>query len=121
MLLAMGSQSGAQQACPFDLKRGAGWVVFSGDYMLAFQAEQGRIEVGETFALLVNVCTRNDKGAELVAVTAEADPRHAMVSARSPGSGWARTGGTASRGCCSLSPASGRSTSTCVPAAPSSG
>ena len=79
ILLAMGSQS-ALAACPFDLKHGAGWVVFSGDYMLAFQAEEGRrIEVGETFALLVNVCTRNDKGAELVAVTAEAaDPRHAM-------------------------------------------
>lgn len=78
LLLALGTQP-ALAACPLDLGRGAGWVVYSGDYMIAFQPEPGRIEVGETFALLVNVCTRNDKAGELVAVTAEvAEPHHAM-------------------------------------------
>ena len=78
LVLAFGTQP-AFAACPLDLGRGAGWVVFSSDYMIAFQAEHGRIAVGETFALLVNVCTRDDKGGELVAVTAEvSEPRHAM-------------------------------------------
>jgi len=78
LLLALGTQPVAA-ACPLDLGRGAGWVVFSGDYMIAFQPEPGRIEVGETFALLVNVCTRGDKPGELVAVAAAiAEPRHAM-------------------------------------------
>jgi hypothetical protein len=78
LLLVFGMQP-ALAACPLDLGRGAGWVVFSGDHMIAFQAERGRIEVGEAFALLVNVCTRNDTAGELVAVTAEAaEPRHAM-------------------------------------------
>ena len=78
LLLALATQP-ALAACPLDLGRGAGWVVFSGGYMIAFQPELGRIEVGETFVLLVNVCTRDDKAGELVAVTAEvAESRHAM-------------------------------------------
>ena len=56
LLLVFGMQP-ALAACPLDLGRGAGWVVFSGDHMIAFQAERGRIEVGAAFALLVNVCT----------------------------------------------------------------
>ena len=77
LLLALATQPAV--ACPLDLGRGAGWVVFSGDYMIAFQPEPPRIEVGETFVLLVNVCTRGDKPGELVAVSAAIiEPRHAM-------------------------------------------
>ena len=77
LLLVLATQPAV--ACPLDLGRGAGWVVFSGDYMIAFQPEPPRIEVGETFVLLVNVCTRGDKPGELVAVSAAiAEPRHVM-------------------------------------------
>jgi hypothetical protein len=81
LLLALAAQP-AFAACPFDLKRGAGWVVFSGDYIIAFQPEDGRIEVGEAFSLLVNVCTRSDKAAELVAVTAEVSESGHTMSAK---------------------------------------
>jgi len=56
--------------CPLDLGRGTGWVVFSDHYMIAFRPEPMRIEVGEPFALLFNVCTKNGNPAELVAVEA---------------------------------------------------
>ena len=57
--------------CPLDLGRGTGWVVFSDHYMIAFRPEPMRIEVGEPFALLFNVCTKNGNPAELVAVEAQ--------------------------------------------------
>ena len=57
--------------CPLDLGRGTGWVVFSDHYMIAFRPEPMRIEVGEPFALLFNVCTKNGNAAELVAVDAQ--------------------------------------------------
>ncbi len=56
--------------CPLDLGRGTGWVVFSDHYMVAFRPEPMRIEVGEPFELLFNVCTKNGNAAELVAVDA---------------------------------------------------
>src|SRR5262249_15368426 len=56
--------------CRRDLGRGTGWVVFSDHYMIAFGPEPMRIEVGEPFALLFNVCTKNGNPAELVAVEA---------------------------------------------------
>ncbi len=56
--------------CPLDLGRGTGWVVFSDHYMVAFRPEPMRIEVGQPFALLFNVCTKNGNPAELVAVEA---------------------------------------------------
>ena len=56
--------------CPLDLGRGTGWVVFSDHYMIAFRPEPMRIEVGQPFALLFNVCTKNGNPAELVAVEA---------------------------------------------------
>ena len=56
--------------CPLDLGRGTGWVVFSDHYMIAFRPEPMRIEVGEPFALLFNVCTKDGNPAELVAVEA---------------------------------------------------
>ena len=63
--------------CPLDLGRGTGWVVFSDHYMIAFRPEPMRIEVGEPFALLFNVCTKNGNPAELVAVEAQMPDRSA--------------------------------------------
>ena len=57
--------------CPLDLGRGTGIVVFSSHYLIAFRPEPMRIEVGEPFALLFNVCTKNGNAAELVAVDAQ--------------------------------------------------
>jgi hypothetical protein len=61
--------------CPLDLGRGTGLVVFSSHYMVAFRPEPMRIEVGEPFSLLFNICTKNDKPAELVAIDAQM-PEH---------------------------------------------
>jgi hypothetical protein len=61
--------------CPLDLGRGTGLVVFSSHYMVAFRPEPLRIEVGEPFSLLFNVCTKNDMPAELVAIDAQM-PEH---------------------------------------------
>jgi hypothetical protein len=73
--LLLASLAGAGSAlaadCPLDLGRGTGWVVFSDHYMIAFRPEPMRIEVGEPFALLFNVCTKNGNAAELVAVDAQ--------------------------------------------------
>jgi hypothetical protein len=69
----------ARADCPLDLGRGTGLVVFSSHYMVAFRPEPARIEVGEPFSLLMNVCTKNDKPAELVAVDAQMpEHRHGM-------------------------------------------
>src|SRR4051794_10252874 len=54
--------------CPLDLGRGTGLVVFSDHYMVAFRPDPIRIEVGEPFALLFNVCTKSNNAAELVAI-----------------------------------------------------
>lgn len=65
--------------CSLDLGRGAGWVVFSDRYLMAFRSDPLRIEVGEPFALLVNVCTRRNGAAELLAVDANMpEHRHGM-------------------------------------------
>jgi hypothetical protein len=65
--------------CPLDLGRGAGWVVFSDHYMVAFHPDPLRIDVGEPFALLLNVCTKSGGPAELVAVDARMpEHRHGM-------------------------------------------
>ena len=72
LLLALFAGAGSALAdCPLDLGRGTGWVVFSDHYMIAFRPEPMRIEVGEPFALLFNVCTKNGNPAELVAVEAQ--------------------------------------------------
>jgi hypothetical protein len=57
--------------CPLDLGRGTGWVVFSDRYMIAFRPDPMHIDVGQPFALLLNVCTRKGNPAELVAVEAQ--------------------------------------------------
>lgn len=78
-LLAALLTSPAMADCPLDLGRGTGWVVFSDHYMLAFRSDPIRIETGEPFALVLNVCTKNGKPAELVAVDAQMpEHRHGM-------------------------------------------
>ena len=64
---------------PLDLGRGTGWVVFSGHYMIAFRPDPPIVEVGGPFALIMNICTKNDQPAELVAVDAQMpEHRHGM-------------------------------------------
>lgn len=78
-LLTVVLASPAFADCPLDLGRGTGWVVFSSHYMLAFRADPMRIETGEPFTLVLNVCTKNGKPAELVAVDAQMpEHRHGM-------------------------------------------
>jgi hypothetical protein len=57
--------------CPLDLGHGVGWVVFSEHYMIAFRPDPSRIEIGEPFALVLNVCTKGGDAAELVGVDAQ--------------------------------------------------
>jgi hypothetical protein len=57
--------------CPLDLGHGVGWVVFSQHYMIAFRPDPSRIEIGEPFALVLNVCTKRGEVAELVGVDAQ--------------------------------------------------
>ena len=57
--------------CPLDLGHGTGWVVFSGNFMLAFRPDPPIVEVGQPFALILNVCTRGGDAAELLSVEAE--------------------------------------------------
>lgn len=69
----------ASADCPLDLGRGTGWVVFSDRAMIAFRPEPMRIEVGQPFSLLFNVCTRKDNPGELVAIDAHMpEHRHGM-------------------------------------------
>jgi hypothetical protein len=56
--------------CPLDLGHGTGIVIFSDRYMLALRPDPLRIEIGQPFALLMNVCTKTGEPAELVAVDA---------------------------------------------------
>ena len=63
--------SSAWADCPLDLGHGVGWVVFSQHYMIAFRPDPSRIEIGEPFALVPNVCTKRGDVAELVGVDAQ--------------------------------------------------
>ena len=56
--------------CPLDLGHGTGTVVYSDLYMLALRPDPLRIEIGQPFALLMNVCTKGGDPAELVLVDA---------------------------------------------------
>jgi hypothetical protein len=56
--------------CPLDLGHGTGIVIYSDRYMLALRPEPMRIEVGQPFALIMNVCTKRGEPAELVGVDA---------------------------------------------------
>ena len=78
-LMALTLAMPAMADCPLDLGRGTGWVVFSDHYMIAFRPDPVRIEVGEPFALVLNVCTKGGNPAELVAVEAQMpEHRHGM-------------------------------------------
>ena len=59
--------------CPLDLGHGTGIVIFSERYMLALRPEPMRVEVGEPFSLLMNVCTKAGEPAELVDVVVTLD------------------------------------------------
>ena len=69
-MLCLLISSPALADCPLDLGHGTGIVVYSERYMLAFRPEPMRLEVGLPFTLLMNVCTKRDEPAELVAVDA---------------------------------------------------
>lgn len=71
LLLVCALADPAAADCPLDLGRGTGWVVFSDRYMIAFRPDPMHIDVGQPFALLLNVCTRKGNPAELVAVEAQ--------------------------------------------------
>ncbi|MBS0525097.1 MAG: hypothetical protein JSS04_15835 [Proteobacteria bacterium] len=59
--------------CPLDLGHGTGIVIFSDRYMLALRPEPMRVEVGQPFSLLMNVCTKDGEPAELVDVEVTLD------------------------------------------------
>jgi hypothetical protein len=63
--------SSAWADCPLDLGHGVGWVVFSQHHMIAFRPDPSRIEIGEPFALVLNVCTKRGEAAELTGVDAQ--------------------------------------------------
>lgn len=67
--------------CPLDLGHGTGIVVFSDLYMLALRPDPLRIEVGQPFALLMNVCTKGGDPAELVRVDATAPEQRQGINA----------------------------------------
>ena len=78
-LLGLFLATPASANCPLDLGRGTGWVVYSEHYLLAFRPDPLRIEVGEPFALVLNVCTKRGAPAELLAVDANMpEHRHGM-------------------------------------------
>jgi hypothetical protein len=65
--------------CPLDLGRGTGLVIFSDHYLVAFRPEPLRIEVGQPFSLLINVCAKPNTPGELLAVDAQMpDHKHGM-------------------------------------------
>jgi hypothetical protein len=56
--------------CPLDLGHGTGVVFYSDQYMIAMRPEPIRMEVGQPFMLIMNVCTKGGDAAELVRVDA---------------------------------------------------
>lgn len=70
-LAASLGMASARAECPMDLGRGTGWVIFSQYHMIAFRPDPLQIEVGDTVALIMNVCTKAGEAAELVGVGAE--------------------------------------------------
>jgi hypothetical protein len=67
--------------CPLDLGRGTGIVVFSEHFIIAVRPEPPRFEVGESFALVLNVCTKGGEPAELVGVDAQLDEKNVIDQA----------------------------------------
>ena len=68
--------------CPLDLGHGTGIVIFSERYMLALRPEPMRVEVGEPFSLLMNVCTKAGEPAELVDVAVSLDEKTRAAAPR---------------------------------------
>ena len=67
--------------------------------MLALRPEPMRIEVGEPFALLMNVCTKGGEPAELVDVdVTSSDEEHARPATPPSGRSRTTTAAIASRG-----------------------
>jgi hypothetical protein len=60
VILLLLAASPAFAECPLDLGRGTGMVVFSEHFIIAVRPEPLRFEVGDTFALILNVCTGVD-------------------------------------------------------------
>jgi hypothetical protein len=56
--------------CPLDLGHGTGIVVYSDRFLLALRPDPMRLEVGQAFALIMNVCTKDGEPAELLGVEA---------------------------------------------------
>ncbi|MBN9089268.1 MAG: FixH family protein [Reyranella sp.] len=69
-LLALFVSTPAWADCPLDLGHGTGVVFYSDQYMIAMRPEPFRIEVGQPFMLIMNVCTKAGDAAELVRVDA---------------------------------------------------
>jgi len=68
--------------CPLDLGHGTGIVIFSERYMLALRPDPMRVEVGEPFSLLMNVCTKAGEPAELVDVAVSLDEKTRAAAPR---------------------------------------
>ena len=69
-LLVLFASTPAWADCPLDLGHGTGVVFYSDQYMIAMRPEPIRIEVGQPFMLIMNVCTKGGDAAELVRVDA---------------------------------------------------
>jgi hypothetical protein len=77
-LLAIAIALPALADCPLDLGRGTGIVVFSEHFIIAVRPDPLRLEVGQTFALIVNVCTKGGEPAELMAIDAQLDEKNVI-------------------------------------------
>jgi hypothetical protein len=69
-LLALLVSTPAWADCPLDLGHGTGVVFYSDKFMIALRPEPIRLEVGQPFMLIMNVCTKGGDAAELVRVDA---------------------------------------------------
>jgi hypothetical protein len=80
-ILLLLAASPAFAGCPLDLGRGTGMVVFSEHFIIAVRPEPLHFDVGETFALILNVCTKSGEPAELTGVDAQLDEKNVIDQA----------------------------------------
>jgi hypothetical protein len=64
--------------CPLDLGHGTGIVIFSEHFIIALRPEPLHLEVGDPFALILNVCTKGGEPADLVSVDAQLDEKNVI-------------------------------------------
>ncbi len=76
LLIAIASPALAD--CPLDLGHGTGIVFFSEHFIIALRPDPMRIEVGSTFALVLNVCTKGGEPADLVGIDAQLDEKNVI-------------------------------------------